>query len=274
MPNDVIDQIDANEPVVPGEGQGQGDKVTINKSELESLQRQVRELGESERTWAGIARGNAGRVAEPQVVEEDDELDSAQFMDDDAADIPADDNAEKMVADIASEGVRAISKRGFVTGKQAQEIAIEAAKAVTKEMIGREVSKRTTDTAIMEKFPELRDQNSELFKETAARFKEAVAIDPKSAKNPGALFLAAKAAKESLERKNPSRGRDDDFEDEQDRRTRVRSQDSRPSGRAEIDDDDMLGNEAKAVIAGMGISQDQFKTSRKELGISGARRRR
>ena len=271
MPEEVIRE-DAEQPVVPAEGQGKDDKVTIDKSQFESLQRELREAKQSEQAWARIARNGNAPLAEQPVVEED-ELDTEQFVDADAADVPDDDTADKMVADIAAEGAKALSKRGYVTAAQAQRIAVEAAKAVAKEVVGRRERAITTDAKIMNKFPELRDQKSELFKETAARFQEAVDLNPKSAKDPGALYLAAKSAKEFLDAKNPPRRRsDEDFEDETDRQLRARSQDHRPTGRVEIDDDDFLGNEAKQVIAGMGITDEQFKASRKEL--AGSRRRR
>ncbi len=130
----------------------------------------------------------------------------------------------------------------------------------------------------MSEFPELKDQSSELFKATAIRYQKAVAMDPSAKKTPAALYLAADAARESLKRTAPKpRNEDEDDyrpETESERRQRARAQDSRPRGRGEVETDDMLGSEAKQVIAAMGISEAEFKESQKQYGGSASRGRR
>lgn len=269
-------ETDAPKPGEPAEGQGKDDKVTIDRTQYESLQRELKEAKQSEQSWARIARNGNAPLAEETAVETEEELDGSAFLDDADIDIPADDTPEKVVADFSAKGAKALQERGFVTGKEARRIAVEAAAAVSKELIGRERTKLTTDAQLMNEFPELKDQNSELFKETAARFQKAVAIDKRSAKNPGALYLAAQAAKDSIEAKRAVRSRSDEneLEDETDRRLRARSQDSRPSGRREIEDDeDMFGPEARNVAKLMGVSEAEFKASQKALGETTRRRR-
>lgn len=250
------------------------EQVTISKAELESLHRNLRETQESERTWANLAR----RGAQPEpvaVVEEVVGLNPSDYMDEDAADGIADDTPEKAVADFASKGAKAMADRGFVTAKQAQEMAVRAAEKVTRELIGQERQKITTDAQIFQKYPDLNDPNSELFKETRIRFQEAVAFDKGAAKTPAALMLAARAAKEHLDHKKAIAPReDDDFEAETDRRTRAASQDGRAKGRDSVEDpDDTMGSQAKAVAKAMGISDVEFIASAKALGGGRGRRR-
>lgn len=268
---------ESDQPAVQQQ-QPKDEKVEISKAELESLQRQLKETRESERTWADLARRGAQPQPEAvQVGEPEEALDPDEYGDPDAADIPEDDTPDKMVADIASKGVKAIQSRGFVTAKETQRIAVEAAQRVTRELIGRERQKITTDAQLMNEFPELRDQNSALFKETAARFQKAVAIDPRAVKTPAALYLAAQAAKESLAAKaaaqRKTRDEADEFEEEQDRQVRVRSQDSRPSGSHDSDDDDMMGDQAREVARLMGVTEEQFQASAKQLRVQRGRRR-
>src|SRR5262249_23617313 len=140
---------------------------------------------------------------------------------------------------------------------------VQAAAKVSRDTVDRTERRLTTDAKLFNKFPELRDPKSELFKETSERFKEAVAIDKSAEKRPGALYLAPKAAQEHLDRKaRLERRRREDDEDEADRGLRARWQDGRGSGRGTIDDDDMLGSEALEVISKMGISEKAFKEQR------------
>ncbi len=267
MPEEVIER-DAQTPGAPGSGQGNEDKITISKADYERLNRELTETKQSERTWADMARRNAAPVQQAVEEPEEDDIDSEQFRDEEAADIPDDDTPEKLVEDIASKGVSAIKGRGFITAKQAQDIAIETAKKVSRELIGRERQKITADTEVFREFPELRDPNSELFKATSIRYQKAVALDPGVKKTPAALYLAAEAARESLKSKSGAGNRNTrQQEDEEDRRQRANSQDGRPRGGravADEDDDDMLGDEAKQVIKLMGVNEADFKKYRDE----------
>jgi len=259
--------------------QPKDEKVQISKTELESLHRQLKETRDSELSWATLARRGAQPQQEQAQAEPEETLDPDEFGDPDAPDIPADDTPDKMVADIAANGVKAIQQRGFVTAKDAQRIAVEAASRVTRELIGRERQKITTDAQLMNEFPDLRDQNSALFKETAVRFQKAIAIDPRASKTPAALYLAAQAAKESLDHQAAVEAakrstEDDGFEDEADRQVRVRSQAGRPSVRDAEDDDDMMGDQARIIARAMGVTDEQYKAQKKELRAQQGRSRR
>ena len=267
MPPEVIER-DANETHVPP---GQGDKtppkdetVTISKAELEGLRRENQERGEAARYWAGVARTSNGNGAAPAEAagEPEYELDASEFLDADAPDGLTDDTPEKLVDEFAAQGVNALKKRGFITAADAQRIAVEAAGKVAQVIMGRERQKRVTDDQLLGQFPELRDQNSELFKETAKIYREAVTMDPSAKKTPAALFLSAKAAKQMI----TSRGPND--EDEQDRLDRINAQDGRTRGRTQVQHDDLLGEEAKTIISAMGISEDDYKAEKAKLAGS------
>jgi hypothetical protein len=263
---------------VPDKGQPKED-VTISRSELESLRRELHESRESELAWASFHR-NGGKQPEPKAGEPEETLDADQFVDADTDEGVKDDDPGKFVDDIAARGMKAIADRGMVTKAEARRIAVEMAEKVTRELMGRETQKQTSDRMIMEEFPELRQlmkdpeaqKTSPLWAETAKRYQKAVAMDPRAAKTPAALYLAADAAREFLKSKKAARQETDEDdergnrEDEAQRRHRADSQDSRPRGRREVidDSDDMLGREAREVIEKMGITPDQYKASRRE----------
>jgi hypothetical protein len=264
-----------------GKGKGSDETVTISKTELEAMRRETSELRQSTRDLMDIFRatGRRGAAVEPEETEEEEGIDPNEFVDEDAPDGEVEgDTPEKLVDEIAAQGVKALSKRGYVTVKDAQRIAVEAANKVARQIVGRERQKITSDAQIMSEFPDLKDKNSELFKETARRYQKAVSLDPNAKKTPATLYMAAEAAQEALKGKNGGRGgrRDEDDdrgydgEDEEDRRARVSSQDSRPRGRARVDDDeDMIGDQAREVMRQMGISDDEFTAARKVTGGGG-----
>ncbi len=272
MPDSEVLGNEAQETVVPDKGQE--DKVTLSRAELDSLRRERDEARESERYWANQARGN-GRQPEPQAAE--DGPDPREFLDEEERPSIEGDTPEKLIDEFASSGVAALSKRGFITAADAKRIAVEAALHVSQELIGRERQKMGTDAQIKQEFPELWDKESELFKATAVRYQKAVAMDPSATKSPAALWLAAEAARESLKRTSTRDEEDNGYrngrgEREDDRRARAAAQDSRSNGRQAIDDMDMMGPDAKEVAKLMGITEKEFRESRKELGMRPRRR--
>jgi len=270
--NEVIDR-DAEQPVVP-QGQGKDENVTITRAELASLNRRLEESEKSERDWAAFHRNGAPRNAAAPVEEEEE--DASEFLDDSVNDDGVEgDTPEKLVDEFAAEGVAALKKRGFITAKDAQKLAADTAVRVARELIGRERQKSASDTTIMGEFPELKDQNSELFKATAKIYQKAVAMDPGATKTPVALYLAAQAAKAGL-RTSRKAADDGDGEAEEDRRERANAQDFRSRGRGTVDDDDgdMMGADAKAVAKAMGLSNEEFQASKKELVSQGRGRKR
>jgi len=270
------DEVLGNEPPnpdVPAKGQGKDDYVPLTRTEAESLRRERDEARESERYWSAHARGNGQQqqAAEPEAE------DASEFYAEETASND-EDTPEKLVDDFAATGVKALQKRGFITAADAQKLAADTALRVTREMIGRERQKMGSDTKILADFPELKDQTSDLWKETAKHYKEAVDMDPNAAKTPAALYLAAKTARATLKAQAkihhaPKDDDEDTPEPESDRRARASSQDGRAKGRAEVEDDDMLGSEARSIIKSMGITEAEFKASRKETAGSAKGRR-
>ncbi len=231
------------------------------EARVASLERELGEARESERYWAGLAKSGAPKTEpEPEPTEEEE---NSEFYDASAdASAIEGDTPEKTIDDFAAEGVKALSKRGFITAKDAQKIAVDTAVRVTNTLINRTTTKLSTDQKITGEFPELLDQNSELFKETAKRYQRAVAMDPKAKNTPAALYLAAEGARDSMRAKG--RRADPDDEPEADRRTRADSQDARPRGRATADDpDDMLTGNQREIVRAMGITEKEFRESQK-----------
>ncbi len=271
-PADVISN-DPNAPSVPS-GQGKDAYVPMTKDQAESLQRELKESKEATTYWANHARGAGTRQAEAQV---DDGPNADEFLDpaDGAIEEIAGDTTAAMIDELAAQGLSALTRRGMVTRAEAVKIATEAALKVGRELIGRERYKMSSDDVFKTKFPELKDDKSELWAETSKRYKAAVAMDPRGNRTAAELYLAAEAAREFIDSKGkPAREEEDggERETEAERRNRADSQDARPRARAHVADDDMLGHEAKQVIAAFGLKDSEFQESRKATGASRGRR--
>jgi hypothetical protein len=270
-----------------GGGNRNDEKVTITRAEFERINRELKETRESERAWASLARGpqqQAQPQDEEEVIETDDLLPATGS---EAVDEAILQNPEKWV-EAVSKGPGAIKtlikSMGLVSAAEVAEIA----RKVAARAISYERGKMSTDAALVRDFPELTDKKSPLFKETAKELQAMVNLDPKLKNSPGALLAAAKVAKATLDAaeagKRASRRRNDDDEDddrydrygdrddrddddreEQDRRRRSDSQDTtRNRGRDRSGDDDMLGDQARRVIAEMGITAEEFRESEKQ----------
>ncbi len=271
MADDLVTQQEgANQPGVSDKGQG-GNKdayVPLTREQAESLARERDESRESERYWAGLARGgNQGtQVAAPTVQLPD----QSEFADPDEAPLSGldDDTPEKLVNDFAATGTAALQKRGFITAADALKLAREVAIKVSHEMIGRNQVRSAADQKIVDEFADLKVPTSALFKATAPIYREAIAMDPNAANSPATLFMAAKAAKAQLaaEAKRAAPADDDtdgEGETAEERRQRIDSQDgSRTRGRTDGTVDDMLGSQAREIIAGFGVSEAEYKQHR------------
>lgn len=260
--NDAITGKESPTGAQPG---GKEETITISKAELDALRRDRDEARGSERYWANLARGNAGTAEPAAEAEEEIEIDPNEFLDTDAATgLLPDDTPEKLVDEIARDGVKALSKRGFVSAAEAQRIAVEKATEiagkVARQIVNNERVKAVSDNVLLTNFPELKDAKSELYQETAKIYREAVAMDPNAAKSPAALFLAAKSAKQTLDAKR------DPEEDEEERLLRVSAQDGRTRGRRETAADDLIGPEAESILKQMGITPEAFKEEKAKLG--------
>src|ERR1035438_6156127 len=150
----------------------------IANDRVAALERELAESRESEKYWSGLARSGSGSRTPAPEPEPEPEEDGSEFLDDSVENQSVEgDTPEKLIDEFASEGVKALAKRGFITAKDAQKIAVDTAMKVSQSMIARERGKMDTDSKILGEFPELKDQTSELFKETAKRYQKAVAMD-------------------------------------------------------------------------------------------------
>lgn len=267
-------------PVVPpgqGGANGKDENVTIPKAQLEALTRSLGEAQGDAKYWAGVARTGAGAgrpAAEPPAGEDEQEIevDESEFLDPDALTGLLDgDTPEKLVDEIAANGVEALRKRGFVTAAEAQRIAVqkatEVANRVAKSVVSTERNKNATDRQIVGNYPDLQNPESELFQETAKIYREAVAMDPNAKKSPAALMLAAKAAKTIIDARHSAQ------ETEEERLERVEAQGG-PRGRGrDTAGNDYMGPETTEILRQMGVSTDDFKVEREKLAPARTSRR-
>lgn len=249
--------------------------VTISKAEFERMQRETVEAKQSERFWADRARGNGhGPAAPPQIVEEEDPIETSDLLPKPqkvsgsaAVDEAIFNDPDKWLEAIAK-GPRAIEalirNQGYVNAEQVAEIAAK----VARRTVDVERGKITTDNRLMNAFPDLADNQSELFKATAEEYQELIAFDPAAKNSPATLFAAAKAAKARLGSKR--RPDDEDYEDnydrvESNRRRRVEAQDGSRAGRATRDEDsDTMGPQARQIAKLMGVTEDEFRAEKKK----------
>jgi protein-tyrosine-phosphatase len=251
--------------------------VTISKAEFDRMQRETQEARQSERFWADRARGNGnGHAAAPQITEEEEPIETADLLPKPKKVTGAGDVDEAIFNDpdkwleAIAKGPKAIEalvkKQGYVNAEEVAEIASK----VAKRTVDVERGKINTDARLMNAFPDLADNKSELFKATAEEYQELIAFDPSAQKSPATLFAAAKAAKARLAAAAPKRKDDEDYEEtydrvETNRRRRVEAQDGSRAGRAARDEDsDSMGPQAKQIAKMMGITEDEFKAEKKK----------
>lgn len=296
----------------PGAGKG-GDEGKDDR--YEDLQRELEELRGSNRQLIDLVGRQTPAPRKEETVDDDPlagfdfGTDPADETEDDVLEDPA-----AIVEDLSKLGTQALAKRGFMRKadvlKLVRSESRKAAATASTQAVARAKTEVSQQNVVMREFPELADPESDLFKETAARVRRAIAIDPKAANSPATLYIAAEAAKAELERKGEgngggkrkvvrdgSRGDDfdevDDFDDEDrepvarqprqrqtenDRRIAAQQGDRGRSGRSRIQSDDdgvVMTAEAKDVARMMGLSDDEYKTEATRVRrTAGAARRR
>lgn len=142
-----------------------------------------------------------------------------------------DDDPDKFVNKLTTQGAGAIvellNKRGFMSAKQVQELVDSRVSAVTR-----------TEQLYAE-YPDLRNESSELFKETQKEFGDIIALDKSLKNSPATIKLAVKsaaarlkAAKEIEEARKPK-------ETAAERNARIAAQQGDPGrrGGAEFEDE-------------------------------------
>lgn len=267
-------------PPQPAKGK-EPETVTIPKAEWERSQRETTELRESEKYWSQRARGGK----EPEPADADEDVDTTGLVPavtgNEDVDEAIFENPEKWT-DAITKGPKAIEafmrKAGYINSKEVAEIAIKAARQV----VTGTVQGMQSDAQIMADFPDMKNNGadgttpSELFKLARPIYQKLVAMN--GGKQSSALIYSAAAqAKAVLDAKapKPKPADEDPYDryDEQERRDRADAQGARRGRSAPVEDDDAgsLGPEAKAICVQMGIKEEDFIKSQKELGT---RRRR
>lgn len=276
----LVDGVEQEVTTTEKPGGKQPETISLTKTEHAALIRERDEARESERYWATRARGGKEDAPPP----EDDAIDTDGLVPESTGNEDLDraifEDPEKWTEAI-TKGPKAIGQYikslGLVTGAEAAEIAVKAARQVVESKVqGMQVD------AKLGEFADLKDQESELFQKTAPIYREMVADN--GGKQSSALMLAAaRIAKAEMKASAPKpkvREEDDVYDryDEDDRKARVAAQGGN-RGRAAAADDtetDSIGPQARELIRQMNsgggpqITEEDFMASRKEIG---ARRR-
>jgi len=297
MPEDVTPQggappAEAGHEPQAGKGK-EGETVQISRAEFEAIRRERDEAKASERFWASRAQGPPADQVEEQeeVIATDDLLPDPTTGIDETLFTDSDKWAEAV-----SKGPAAIEaflkKGGYVKADQVAEIA----RKVAQRTVQVNQVRTNTDTQILTDFPQLRDQQSDLYKATAEEVRALVAMDPSARNRPSTLIAAARTAKATLaakaagERRRPRDADPDDYDDrdehdnddrynrpepEADRRRRAAAQDgtTRRGGR-EDDGDSYVGPQAREVMRQMGIEEKDYVAEARRLHGEGSRARR
>lgn len=250
------------------------EEVTRLREENVSLRRRATESEQSERFWADKAKTGGGEQPKrgPQIVEPEVEL--GDLAGDEQVDDEAPQTPEKFLDELNEKGVDAIisalRKRGLVLDKdQVLQLSAETSRRVVQHERG----KMTIDAQISTDFPELKDDTSELFKETSRIFRHNVELDPNLRKSPAALLMAASQARAELKAKAPVKkarsdyreeGEDREADDARQRRINAQRGELGRGGAPFEGDDDDLGPEARSVIALFGKAGVDEKSYREE----------
>ena len=192
--------------------------------EVSELKAQLAEVNQTALHWYNKAQG----ITKPR--DEDDEDRPAKTAKS-KTEPDDDEDPEKFVDNLASKGSKALdeymAKRGYMPGDQVQKL------------LDQKLGAATAQAQLAAKYPDLEDENSELFKETQKDYQEMVSLDKRFANSPAAVKIAAKSAAarikasaEIAEAKKPK-------ETEAERRTRIAAQQGDPGrrGGAEFEDE-------------------------------------
>jgi len=244
------------------------DELKQMREELAQLRRTNEQLAASERFWAQRAAAAGHAADEPEPEEQVDDF--SDVLPDDDTPGAEDDSPDKFVDDLSASGIKALEKRGVLTKKEAAKMIAEISAKVASRIVAKTTRQIQTDADLFTEFPELKDESSPLFQETGKEYRALVAMDPALKKSPAALLMAARVAKAKLA---PSR------QDDAERRRRIEAQSGEPGRRPAHDgfeeDDDTLSPRQRAIIAAMGIKEDDYvAAAKKGINVSSRGRRR
>jgi hypothetical protein len=272
---------DAGQPTGGGNDKPEGKKpkedpaVAELRKEVAELRKEREALQQSERYWSEQARSAKKPKQEQPEVDPDE-------VDDEDDEQPLD----KFIEDLTTKGKAALKKHGFLTRREARELADRRAEKIARQIVGEERSKLSADAELAREFPDLQDPKSDLFKRTAEIYKSETDADPSLKKSTRTLMLAARQAKLELAAKNVGKRRSDpedegdDYEDvddaEQERLDRVRAQSGDRGRRRSAGFDngnDELDPMQKQICKAMGISEEAYKKRAQNVTLGSSARR-
>lgn len=178
-----------------GKGKEKGDDVTELRRQIETLTKKQAELEAANAYWERRLAGN--REPEPEPDDEEPEEDDER---------PDDEN---VFDDFSKKGIEALVKRGVLTKRAAKELIEKQARRIVREVVTKETEKLRADGELYDKYPDLKNLESEHAKLTAQYFQMAIRRDKSAATSSWALEMAAARAKAELDAQSASKRRED-----------------------------------------------------------------
>jgi len=238
-------------------------EIKALRRQLADRDRQVQELSEAERYWADQAKGaGKGKGKSADNGENGEDVDPGAVPSDAGGEL---EDADSFIDALTKKGPKHLEgtmrKLGFVPAADVAKIAAKTA----REIVSSDLNRRGADAELATKYPDLKDESSELFKATRQELVRMVRLDPRMETSPAAILTAAELAHTKLAMKAGTPNQ------ERERRARIDEQFG-DLGRSHNDDggdgeDETLGPEALAVIGAMNIKPEDYRASRKQLDI-------
>lgn len=222
------------------------------KKGFDELKRERDELRESERYWSDRARTDkAGEKVKQDEVEKDDLSDLLGDSKDDDGD------NDKFIDELTSDGSAALRKRGFISRKDALELAREVAERVaaraSKKAVGLAEKKIQRGNELIRTFPFIEKEDSEEFKLASGYLKSAVARDPENNSSEGLWSACEKARDVIAERRKAedSKGKS--------KKARMAAQADFGGASGMDDDDDEMSDLEKQTARRFGITDAEYR---------------
>lgn len=242
--------------------------VTKLEKEIADLKARTAELDNESKQWHGRyqelqhavnTRGpRATETEEPEPDEEDEPVVTGGNLLDELG---------------GENGVAALVKRGLLTKKEAKEVIEREARRIVRQEISSVRKSITRESQLTAKYPDLNNENSELFKEAGAILRERANGDPKKAADPDLFEMAIELA---AERVKARRGPD---QPNNNRTQRIAAQQGDQGGRVDYEeagDDEMTPQQQRMLerfneVSSVQISPEKFKKRAKDgVRLSGA----
>jgi len=247
-------------PVVPAKAEPKAkdpgkDELAEARREIAELRKTNQQVTESERYWATLAqgKGQGGDDDDP-----DPEPKAAAIADDD-------DDPAKLVDELTASGTKALSKRGFLKAADVEKLVAKQATEIAEKIVGQAGKRITLDAQLVAEFPELKNEDSALFKATGEEYRAILKLDPSLKKSPATLFLAAKAAKARVAPVEAKAAAD---KREEERLERIRAQAGERGGGGGFDDDDYgdaLSPMQKQIASQLGVDEKDVLAEKKKM---------